>query len=190
MSGAPQSVYKKYTKGSSGVWEWVRKTLSLVPNRSSGTPIVNMYRSPSPASVAENRQYERPITLPARDIAGNPYFKRDNRRNFPRVISFDQTKMSGLLTLGSVSVPRISAGDQGTKELERFQNGNLQLLSTTLSEIDPTVLKGQILGPQGEPIVAPSMNRSGTKTVVLQDSTSHGMYSSEYPVRMFSVTKG
>lgn len=93
--------------------------------------------------------------------------------------------MSGLLKLGSLSNPRISIGEKGTKELAVYDQ-NIVLLSDTLKEIDPKIVKGEILGPAGEPIVAPNLNKFKWKVL---EEPQHGMYPDEYPVRIFSELK-
>lgn len=48
---------------SKGIWEKLRQVLTLVPNRSSGNPIVAWYRMPSPSSRPEAAHYKDPVTL-------------------------------------------------------------------------------------------------------------------------------
>lgn len=45
MSGGPVPVWKKYTTRPQGIWEKIRQLLVLVPNRSSGNPLVSLFRS-------------------------------------------------------------------------------------------------------------------------------------------------
>lgn len=187
MSGGPVPVWKKYTTGSTGIWEKIRQILTLVPNRSSGNPIVSLYRViPPGARIKDAKNYEDPITIPAGDIIGNSYSKRDYRRNYPQVHGFNQTKVSGLLKLGSAEKPRISIGEKGTKELELYDADQHVNLSTTLSTIEPSVIKGELLGTQGEPIVAPSLNKFHWK--ILKEP-EHGMFTDAYPCRIFTDVK-
>ena len=187
MSGGPVPVWKKYTSRPTGIWEKLREFLVLAPNRSSGNMFVPLYRNPPPGSkIPEAKAYKDPITIPAGDIKGNPYFKRDFRRNYPQVHGFNQTKLSGLLQLGNSQHPRISVGDKGTKELSTFEGGNVVSLTSTLSKLPENVIKGEILGKQGEPIVAPSLNKF--KWEILPESV-HGRYTEEYPCRIFTDTK-
>lgn len=185
MSGGPVPVWKKYTTGSTGIWEKVRQILSLVPNRSSGNPIVSLYRQSPPGDrIQDAKNYGDPHSIPAGDIKGNPYYKRDYRRNYPQIHGFNQTKISGLLKLGSVEKPRISIGNKGSKELEVFQTPDQEVgLSTILTSIEPSIVKGELLGEQGEPIVAPSLNKF--HWTILREP-QHGMYTDEYPCRMFT----
>lgn len=158
-----------------------------MPNRSSGNPLVQHFRAiPPGARIAEAKAYKEPVTLPAGDIKGNPYYKRDYRRNFPQVHGFDQTKVSGLLKVGSAEKPRILIGNKGTQELAVFAPGQTVSLSSTLATVDLTVVKGEILGLQGEPVVAPSMHKFKWKIL---EEPQHGMYTDEYPCRTFTTEK-
>lgn len=193
MSGGPVPVWKKYTTRPQGIWEKIRQLLVLVPNRSSGNPLVSLFRNVPPGErVQQAREYKDPVTIPAGDIKGNPYFKRDHRRQYPQVHSFNQTKVSGLLTLGNAQQPRISVGEKGQKELAPYKQvgGVAEVeevsLATTLSQIPESVIKGEVLGKQGEPIVAPSLNKF--KWQILPESV-HGMYTEEYPCRIFTDVK-
>lgn len=188
MSGGPVPIWKKYTTGSTGIWETFRKVFALVPNRSSGNPVVSLYRQSPPGDRIEDaKKYGNPVTIPAGDIKGNPYYSRDFRRNYPQVHGFDQTKVSGLLQLGSAEKPRISIGDKGTKELSVFIDPSQEVsLSTTLNSVSPSVLKGELLGKKGEPIVAPSLKKF--HWTILQEP-QHGMFTDNYPCRMFAEAK-
>ncbi|CAH6723281.1 putative NADH-ubiquinone oxidoreductase 21.3 kDa subunit [[Candida] jaroonii] len=189
MSGGPVPVWKKYTTGSTGIWEKVRQLLVLVPNRSSGNPLVKFFRAVPPGEDIDSaRNYKEPVTFPTGDVRNNPYFKRDFRRNYPQVHSFDQSKVSGLLKLGSATNSRLSIGDKGTQELSVFEASPSKPveLSVTLNEIDSSVIKGEMLGGAGEPIVAPSLNKFKWKIL---EEPQHGMYVEEYPCRIFTEDK-
>lgn len=188
MSGGPVPVWKKYTTGSLGIWEKLRQLLYLVPNRSSGNPVVSLYRVPPPgARLDEAAHYVDPQTLPTGDIAGNPYYKRDHRRHYPQVIGFNQTKVAGLLRLGSEQYPRIAKGEKGTKELLVFLTDDANVgLASALASTPANVVNGQILGISGEPIVAPSLNKF--KWTLLEEP-EHGMYTEQYPCRIFGEKK-
>lgn len=188
MSGGPVPVFKKYTHGSKGIWEKLRQLLVLVPNRSSGNPLVSFFRAiPPGARIEEARNYEEPVTLPTGDIKGNDYFRRDYRRNYPQVHAFDQTKVSGLLKLGSAEAPRIAIGNKGSQELQVFNDPSAPVsLSATLSGVDSSIIKGELLGASGEPIVAPSLNKF--KWTIISEPQS-GMYTEEYPCRIFAEVK-
>ncbi|KAI5953264.1 hypothetical protein KGF54_002635 [Candida jiufengensis] len=188
MSGGPVPVWKKYTTRPQGIWEKLRQLLVLVPNRSSGNPLVALFRQTPPGErIKEAKNYKDPVTIPAGDIKGNPYYNRDYRRNYPQLHGFNQTKVSGLLKLGSESKPRISIGKKGEEELIPFENPNKEIsLSTTLTNLPENIIRGEILGKEGEPIVAPSLNKF--KWEILSENVS-GMYTDKYPCRMFTDTK-
>lgn len=188
MSGGPVPVWKKYTTHSRGIWEKLRQLLVLVPNRSSGNPIIKLYRAVPPGQrIADANNYKDPHTIPAGDIVNNAYYKRDYRRNYPQVHGFDQTKVSGLLQLGSAAEPRIAIGDKGTKELSVFLDSAKPVsLLTTLDNVPQNVIKGQLLGTQGQPIVAPSLNKFTWKIL---PEAEHGMYNDTYPCRIFTEAK-
>ncbi|EGW31519.1 NADH-ubiquinone oxidoreductase subunit [Spathaspora passalidarum NRRL Y-27907] len=188
MSGGPVPVWKKYTTQSRGIWEIIRKIFVLVPNRSTGNPLVAHFRQiPPGARIDEANNYQDPGTVPAADIKGNQYYNRDFRRNYPQVVGFNQTKVSGLLQLGSSSNPRISIGDKGTQELSTFIDPAAEVsLSTTLASVPSSVVKGEILGKNGEPIVAPSLNKFKWKILA---EPVHGMYPERYPCRIFTDEK-
>ncbi|GMM36857.1 hypothetical protein DASC09_041820 [Saccharomycopsis crataegensis] len=186
MSGGPVPVYKKYTTGSKGIWEILRQWLTLVPNRSSGNPIVPLYRAVPPGSQPKAPLYTDPFTIPTGDIKANPFYKRDHRRNYPQISSFDQTKISGLLTLGSVSNPRISIGNKGQEELLPFKASNDEtLLSKTLPTVSRKVIQEEILGAQNSAIVAPSLTRK--RTWVIVPEAKNGIYGPEFPCRLFNT---
>lgn len=187
MSGGPVPVWKKYTTRPIGIWEKIRALLVIAPNRSSGNPLVAYFRAiPPGARIQEAKNYKDPVTFPAGDIKGNPYYKRDYRRNYPQVHGFDQTRVSGLLTLGSAAKPRIAIGEKGVKELAAFTGDHVVSLSTTLAQVDKKVLHGELLGKAGEPIVAPSMHKY--KLTILEEP-QHGMYTDDYPCRTFTSVR-
>lgn len=163
---------------SKGIWETLRKLLTPVPNRSSGNPVVPMYRVPAPGSRPES--YEEPVTLPAADIAENPYWKRDHRRNYPQTAHYDQSTIAGLLLYGSAAKPRIAAGDAGTKALAEVESGAVSL-NQALAKIQSDI-KGEVLDTRGLPPLPPTMRPK--KWTIVPHSKS-GMYDESYPVRIF-----
>ncbi|ODQ78155.1 hypothetical protein BABINDRAFT_65443 [Babjeviella inositovora NRRL Y-12698] len=189
MSGGPVPVFKKYTTGSTGIWEKIRQVLTLVPNRSSGNPLVQYYRVPPPGSHPKAITYVDPTTIPAGDIKSNAYRNRDHRRNYPQMSSFNQSKLSGLLELGSASNPRVAKGDEGFKQLAVFKEGDVSLASTLVKLNKSGLINGEVLGPKGEPVIAPSLNK--VKWTILRENV-HGMYEDDwekYPCRIFTNVK-
>lgn len=183
MSGGPVPVWKKYTTGSTGIWEVARKWLTLVPNRSSGNPYVPFYRMPSPSS--DKNVFKDVRTIPADDIMENPFHKRDNRRDHPRMSTFNQSQIGGLLKLGNSTNSRLPKGDEGVKQLTTLKTEPVKLVDV-LKTAPKNVIYGEILGKQGQPIVAPSLNKKFTVKILTEEE--HGIYSDDYPVRIFKAT--
>ena len=86
-----------------------------------------------PASRPE--EYIEPLTAPAADLAENPYWKRDTRRDYPRTLVYSQPYIAGLLLYGNAAAPRIAAGETGTKALAEVTSGQLEL-TTVLASSD------------------------------------------------------
>src|SRR2546430_11794828 len=84
-----------------------------------------------PASRPE--EYIEPMTSPAADLAENPYWKRDTRRDYPRTLVYSQPYIAGLLSYGNAAAPRIAAGETGTKALAEVTSGKLELTSVLQS---------------------------------------------------------
>ncbi len=171
---------QKYTVGSKGIWEKLRVFLAIAPNRSSGNPIVPLYRVPTPGSRPEAVVYEDPSSHPTNDIAENPYWKRDSRRAYPRTAFFDQKTVSGLLTLGSEATPRIANGEEGTKALLNIHQGGVPL-SQALQQSSKDVIYGEVLTVNGLPPVAPSLTEKKWKLI----DGEAAMYPKQYPCRTF-----
>lgn len=80
-------------------------------------------RNPAPGSN-DPAAYTDPVTLPAGDIAGNPYWTRDARRNYPRHSVVGQAQQVALLTVGSAALPKVElVGEEGSKALVAAQEG-------------------------------------------------------------------
>ncbi|KAL5612227.1 hypothetical protein BROUX41_000233 [Berkeleyomyces rouxiae] len=125
--GGVVDISKKYTVQSTGLWEKLRRFLAIDPNRSNGVPLNPLNRLPAPGSI-DPQAYRDPVTFPAGDIAGNPYWKRDHRRNYPRTSVFSQPHIVSLLTVGSAAAPKTElVGEAGEKALvaaaEQAQGG-------------------------------------------------------------------
>ncbi len=108
---------QKQTLQSTGVWERLRRAFAIDPNRSNGVPLNPYYRYPAPGSVDPMR-YDDLVTLPAGDIADNPYWKRDARRNYPALSVVSQADAVALLTVGSAAAPKAELiGEEGSKAI-------------------------------------------------------------------------
>ena len=112
-------MFKKYTVQSTPFWDRIRKFLAVDPNRSTGVPLNIQYRNPPPGAIPP-QDYDDPVTLPSGDIAENSYYKRDVRRNYPRLSVVNQADVVGLLSVGSRANPQdnvLQIGDAGAKQL-------------------------------------------------------------------------
>lgn len=79
------------------------------------------FRNPPPGSNAPF-SFKDPVTLPAGDIADNPYWKRDARRSYPQLSFVNQADAVALLSVGSASAPKKElVGEAGTKEIAAVQ---------------------------------------------------------------------
>lgn len=74
------------------------------------------------------------MTIPAGDIADNPYWKRDVRRAYQRPSVVTQTDVIGLLTVGSKAAPAIADGEKGTLQLTEVKNQEGKLGSVLASD--------------------------------------------------------
>ena len=142
-------VQQKYTVGSRGIWEKIRRFFAIDPNRSDGIPMHAHYRNIAPGSLNPN-EYADVVTLPRGDIAGNPYWKRDTRRNYPALSTFTQQDVVGLLQLGSKAAPRIADGKEGEKQLVEVKQGGPGLV---LAEVlkNRNVATKEVLDKDGMP---------------------------------------
>ena len=110
---------KKYTVQSHGIWERIRRALAIDADRSTGVPLNPQYRNPPPGANPPEA-YDDPVTVPAGDIAENPYYKRDIRRSYPRLSVVKPADVVGLLSVGSKANPKenvLQIGDAGAKQL-------------------------------------------------------------------------
>ena len=137
------TILQKLTQGSTGIWETLRKFLSVDPNRSNGVPL-KAYRNPPPGGLDPN-DYDDPTTVPAADIADNPYWKRDVRRNYPRLSSVTQQDTVGLLTVGSAAKPspKLLPGEEGQKQLVALKEDGQKGLSTYFAGQKGTAVLGE-----------------------------------------------
>lgn len=180
MSGGAVPVFKKYNTGSKGLWETVRQWLTLVPNRSTGNPYVPLYRVPAPTSDKRVYKDSAARTIPSSDIVQNDFVARDMRRAHPQVSTFTQQRVGALLTVGNAAHSRLAKGDAGVKALAEVQSVSLV---QALGKVAGGALNGEVLTKDGGPIVAPTMCKGYRMNLVPEGE--HGMYDSDYPVRMF-----
>jgi len=175
------SVNKKYTVRSSGLWEVIRRIFAVDPNRSNGVPLNPQFRNPPPGALPP-QSYDDPVTLPAADIADNPYWKRDVRRNYSRLSILKQVDVVGFLTLGSQSAPKddvLQTGEAGAQQLMQIKQIGEEHGLAALFEKDRKGIE-HVLGPQGLPPLPYNLNPL-SKYVT---SPAQG-YPSIYPCRTF-----
>lgn len=80
-------------------------------------PLNPTFRWPTPGGQ-DPLAYDDPVTVPAGDIADNPYWKRDSRRNYPRSSVVSQADTVALLTVGNAVTPKVELiGEEGSKAI-------------------------------------------------------------------------
>ena len=97
--------------------------LAIDSNRSNGVPLNPQFRNPPPGSLPP-QSYDDPVSLPAGDLADNPYWKRDVRRSYPRLSVLKQSDVVGLLTVGNKAAPKddvLQVGESGAKQLVQLK---------------------------------------------------------------------
>lgn len=96
--------------------------------------------------------YEDPVTVPAGDIAENPYWKRDTRRSYPKLSVVSQSDVVGLLTVGSEKAPKddvLQIGDAGSKQLVQVKDEGEKGLAAFFKKDNKNMVG--VLGPGGMP---------------------------------------
>jgi hypothetical protein len=152
-------VQQKYTVRSTGVWERLRQLLAVDPNRSTGVPLNSQFRLPAPGSLPP-LSYDDPVTVPAGDLADNPYWKRDTRRSYPKLSTVSQADAVSLLTVGSQAAPKddvLQIGEAGVKQLVEVQEQGKERGLAALFEKDQKSIQG-VLGANGLPPTPANIN--------------------------------
>ncbi|KAF9987689.1 hypothetical protein BGZ65_002430 [Modicella reniformis] len=78
----------------SAFWNSVRKALTVNPKISTGMPDAKEFRFIAPGGQPPTHVPQDPL---ANDIAQNPYYGRDFRRNYPRLAVYSQEEVAGLI---------------------------------------------------------------------------------------------
>ncbi|KAH8693113.1 putative NADH-ubiquinone oxidoreductase 21 kDa subunit [Talaromyces proteolyticus] len=175
------SVHKKYTVQSTGIWERLRRVLAIDANRSTGVPLNPQFRNPTPGALPP-LSYDDPVTVPAADIADNPYWKRDARRNYPKLSVVNQGDAVGLLTVGSKQAPKediLQIGEAGEKQLVSIKQEGEDRGLAAIFEKDKSNVQG-VLGSDGLPPLPTKLNTSSE----YQLGSGQG-YPEKYPCRTF-----
>jgi len=173
-------INQKYTLQSVGIWERLRRLVAIDPNRSNGVPLNPQFRNPPPGSN-DPLAYTDPVTIPAGDIAENPYWKRDVRRSYPKLSVVSQGDVVGLLTVGSAAAPKQELiGEAGSKSLVAAEQEGEKGLAAYFREKKDF---GAVLGENGLPPLPSGMSiASGVKGYEMTEEQS---YPEQYPCRTF-----
>lgn len=156
---------QKWCTQSEGIWEKIRQVFSIAPNRSNGISLNTSYRNPPPGAN-DPLAYDDRVTLPAGDIAENPYWKRDNRRKYPRQSYVNQADVVGLLTVGSKATPKeevLQIGEAGEKQLAEVKTQGEQQGLSVFFEKNKEVGKS-IFGTNGLPPMPANLNPASRYT--------------------------
>ncbi|KAI9874533.1 MAG: hypothetical protein M1830_009643 [Pleopsidium flavum] len=170
------AVHKKYTLQSTGIWDRIRRALAVDPDRSTGIPMNPQYRNPTPGANPPEA-YDDPVTVPAGDIAENPYWKRDMRRNYPRLSVVSQADVVGLLSVGSKASPKedvLQIGEAGAKQLVQVKQEGEEKGLAALFEKDKKSV-ASVLGPNGLPPLPTGLSpKPGGKQYVMDVDREQG----------------
>lgn len=130
--------------------------------------------------------YDDPVTVPAADLAENPYWKRDVRRRYPQLSTVTQAQAVALLEVGSAAAPKQELiGDAGSKQLVAAQEDGQKGLSVAFER--NTELAKDVLGPGGMPPLPTGLHPSAISSTryKLEEDQSYG---NEYVLsHLFSV---
>lgn len=170
---------KKQTLQSTGIWERLRRLTATDPNRSNGVPLNPYFRNPSPGSLDPN-SYDDPVTLPAGDIADNPYWKRDARRAYSRLSVVEQADAVALLSVGSAAAPRAElVGEEGSKALVAAREEGKTGLAAYLEKEGQAVGREALLKDGLPPLPSGESLATGQWDVHKYGLTKEGSYSEE-----------
>ena len=160
---------QKYTVQPKGIWATIHGYFSIDPARSSGVPLNPHFRNPPPGGN-DPAGYDDPVTVPAADLADNPYWKRDVRRSYPKLSVVRQPDVVALLTVGSAAEPKddvLQIGDAGNKQLVEVKEQGEKGLSAYF-ESNKGSLKG-VLGPDSMPPLPTSLHSQGKRYELNRD---------------------
>jgi hypothetical protein len=151
---------QKYTLQPQGLWARINRLFAVDAGRSTGVPLNSQFRNPTPGGL-DPKEYDDPVTVPAGDIADNPYWKRDTRRRYPQLSVVNQADVVGLLSVGSKANPKeevLQIGDAGQQQLvalkEEGQKGLKAFFEKDKSNA-AAVLDANGLPPMPTPMSAP-----------------------------------
>ena len=159
---------QKYTLQPTGIWAKIADWFQIDSGRSSGVPLNPLYRNPAPGGN-DPKAYDDPVTVPAGDIAENPYWKRDIRRSYPRGSIVSQADVVALLTVGSKAAPKddvLQIGDAGSKQLVEVHQEGAKGLATYFKKDNKNMMG--VLGPGGMPPMPKNLGQN-----MVQGSDGH-----------------
>ncbi|KAJ9631998.1 hypothetical protein H2203_000399 [Taxawa tesnikishii (nom. ined.)] len=180
---AHMATYKKYTVQPTGIWARINNFFAVDSKRSTGIPLNPQFRNPTPGA-GDPKLYDDPVTVPAADLAENPYWKRDVRRQYAQPSVITQRDVVALLTVGSKASPKedvLQIGDAGTKQLVALKDEGEKGLAAFF-EKDKKVLAG-VLKQNGMPPLPPTMSplKAGKRYEMLKEQS----YGATYTCRTF-----
>ncbi|KAF2672806.1 21 kDa subunit of NADH dehydrogenase [Microthyrium microscopicum] len=179
----PSRMSPKYTVQPKGVWAVVSKLLAIDSTRSTGIPLNPQFRNPPPGGLDPNT-YDDPTTIPAADLANNPYWKRDVRRGYPQLSTVTQGDVVALLSVGSQAKPKedvLQLGDAGKKQLVQVKQDSEEKGLASFLQGQTSV--GSVLTAEGLPPMPPSLNHH--PHVQKYELNYDQSYKDQYPCRNF-----
>lgn len=176
---------QKQTLQSVGIWERIRRSLAIDPKRSNGVPLNPHFRWPTPGGQ-DPLTYDDPVTAPAGDIADNPYWKRDTRRNYPRLSVVSQADTVALLTVGNAANPKVELiGEEGSKALVAAEaEGQEKGLAKVFEEKGVEAAKDLLVDGM-PPLPSGQSLKRGEWDVHPWEVTEDQAYPEKYPCRTF-----
>ena len=114
------------------------------------------------------------MTIPAGDIAENPYWKRDVRRNYPKLSVVRQPDVVALLTVGNAQSPKedvLQIGDAGQKQLVALKEEGEKGLSAFFEQNKKAGLS--VLGETGLPPLPASRYPTGVKRYEMPEEQTY-----------------
>ncbi|KAL1302835.1 hypothetical protein AAFC00_003168 [Neodothiora populina] len=174
--------FQKYTVQPTGIYAKINNFFAVDPKRSTGVPLNPQFRVPSPGAL-DPKEYDDPTTVPAGDLAENPYWKRDVRRSYPRLSVVKQPDVVALLSVGNAANPKdtLQIGDAGSKQLVAVKEEGQKGLSAFFKK-DKTAFAA-VMGPNGLPPLPTSRypGAAPKRYEMLEEQT----YEGKYPCRTF-----
>ncbi|KAI1431192.1 NADH-ubiquinone oxidoreductase 21.3 kDa subunit [Xylaria sp. CBS 124048] len=178
---------QKQTLEPTGIWDRIRRVLAVDPNRSSGVPLNPHFRNPPPGAL-DPLTVDDPVTLPAGDIADNPYWKRDVRRAYPKLSFVNQADAVALLSVGSAAAPKQELiGNAGAQQLVAAQEEGQSTGLAAYFEKNTTTVATKDIFIDGLPPLPSGerKNTAGNWETYKYNLTEEASYPDTYPCRSF-----